>query len=188
MRRSEGTPHTEHPGKSSTNFPQQSTPQDTNSDDSVIKESEPTAEDKELAKELNPVGQVFCFLPLPKEERSASGLPVHVNGSFAVSQNRRHLKWPSVGQTVDGDPALLWNRCLLQEVLPLSYVDLILTATQCPDIVTPQKALAAVPNLVAVDEKWQVMLEPFFSRLFELLSVLHAPGWGRVEGGRGLCV
>ncbi|XP_033729334.1 sacsin-like [Pecten maximus] len=40
-------------------------------------------------------GHVFCFLPLPLEERSLTGFPVHVNGFFALSQNRRHVKWPS---------------------------------------------------------------------------------------------
>lgn len=73
-----------------------------------------------------PNGQVFCFLPLPMEQKSSTGLPVHVNGYFAISQNRRHLKWPTAGQNVRTDKTLLWNQCLLQEVLPKSYIELIL--------------------------------------------------------------
>ena len=33
-------------------------------------------------------GTIFCYLPLPIH----SGLPVHINGAFAVSSNRRHLQ------------------------------------------------------------------------------------------------
>lgn len=33
-------------------------------------------------------GTLFCYLPLPIH----SGLPVHVNGAFAVTSNRRNLK------------------------------------------------------------------------------------------------
>ena len=76
-------------------------------------------------EEEKPSGQIFCFLPLPLEKKSATGLPVHVNGYFSVSQNRRHLKWPTTGQNVKTDKSLLWNQCLLQEVLPRSYAELI---------------------------------------------------------------
>ncbi|KAK7488211.1 hypothetical protein BaRGS_00020518 [Batillaria attramentaria] len=79
-------------------------------------------------------GQLFCFLPLPPEKVSPTGLPVHVNGFFELSQNRRQVKWPSSGQGRESDPgdepamsddALLWNQLLVSEVLPLAYVTLI---------------------------------------------------------------
>ena len=130
-----------------------------------------------------PAGQIFSFLPLPIEERSASGLPVHVNGCFAISQNRRHLKWPSAGQTVDGtDPSLLWNLCLLRDVVPLSYVALVLAATRRPGV-GARRVHGALPNLMAVDEKWRCVLEPFYARLFEL-PVFHSllGGWRRCGG------
>ena len=93
--------------------------------------SEEKLDDKE---EESPQGQIFCFLPLPVEQRSATGLPVHVNGYFSISQNRRHLKWPTAGQNVKSDKSLLWNQCLLQEVVPKSYVELVLqviSSLQC---------------------------------------------------------
>ena len=83
-------------------------------------------DENKTAESETPSGHVFCFLPLPLEQKSATGLPVHVNGYFSVSQNRRHLKWPTAGQNVKTDKALLWNQCLLQEVLPNSYFQLIL--------------------------------------------------------------
>lgn len=120
---------------------------------------------------LNPKGQVFCFLPLPKEEKSASGLPVHVNGYFAISQNRRHLKWPSHGQKVEKDKSLLWNHCLLSEVLPLSYKELLVHAIRSAKV-SVHDVYLAIPNLVVVNEKWQVILEPLFRMLFGL-PVFH---------------
>lgn len=53
-----------------------------------------------------PTGQISCFLPLPKQKGSASGLSVHVNGYFSVSQNRRHIDWPSEGKRIEEDTSL----------------------------------------------------------------------------------
>ena len=41
----------------------------------------------------NSGGRMFCFLPLPTEDRAP--FCVHVNGTFAVSNNRRSLNWES---------------------------------------------------------------------------------------------
>ena len=35
-----------------------------------------------------PTGQIFCVLPLPQHDQSPTGLNFHVNGFFAVSQDR----------------------------------------------------------------------------------------------------
>ena len=73
-------------------------------------------------------GQLFCFLPLPPEKPSPTGLPVHVHGFFELSQNRRHLKWPTSEEAdTEGpvDDALVWNRLLITEVLPRAYVMLV---------------------------------------------------------------
>jgi sacsin len=40
-------------------------------------------------------GHVFCLMPLPLEGISLTGFPVHVNGYFSLSQNRRCVKWPT---------------------------------------------------------------------------------------------
>nr|XP_034318199.1 sacsin-like isoform X8 [Crassostrea gigas] len=72
-------------------------------------------------------GQLFCFLPLPFEEESSTGLPVHVNGFFSLDSNRQHIKWPSYDQTsskshLEND--MLWNVCMVQEILPIVYKEL----------------------------------------------------------------
>lgn len=73
-------------------------------------------------------GHVFCFLPLPKEGSKLTGLPVHVNGYFALSQNRHHLKQETdeqQGKRID-DKTILWNQNLIKDAIPRAYCRLIL--------------------------------------------------------------
>lgn len=56
------------------------------------------------------VGQGFCFLPLPIN----TGLPVNVNGTFAVMSNRKGL-WES-GLKHE------WNKALLQDPVVTAYI------------------------------------------------------------------
>ncbi|XP_060062513.1 sacsin-like [Ylistrum balloti] len=65
-------------------------------------------------------GQVFCFLPLPATSENYTGLPVHINGFFALSQDRHHVKWPTDDQTYRED-AQTWNRLLCEEVIAEAY-------------------------------------------------------------------
>ena len=81
------------------------------------------------------LGHLFCFLPLPVQKTSLTGLPVHINGSFALSQNRRHIKYPTAeqeDQEREGrklcDKFLLWNRYLQEEAIPKAYVAMVMTA------------------------------------------------------------
>lgn len=80
-------------------------------------------------------GHVFCSLPLPVQKTSLTGLPVHVNGFFALSQNRRYIKLPNAEQENQlktggrlTDKSLLWNKCLLEEAIPRAYSTIILEA------------------------------------------------------------
>ena len=81
-------------------------------------------------------GHVFCFLPLPVQKTSLTGLPVHVNGFFALSQNRRYIKTPNAEQEdlaeKEGrqltDKSLLWNQCLLEEAIPRAYATMLMAA------------------------------------------------------------
>ena len=76
-------------------------------------------------------GHVFCVLPLPVQKKSMTGLPVHVNGFFSLSQNRRHIKTPNADQEDQGKPndkSLLWNICLLEEAVPKAYATMIMEA------------------------------------------------------------
>ncbi|KAK2160900.1 hypothetical protein LSH36_125g03013 [Paralvinella palmiformis] len=154
-----------------------------------------TCDDDELAmsdslKQVGlskPDGQVFCFLPLPIEQKTPTGLPVHVNGYFAISQNRRHLKWPTKGNDVCSDNSILWNQCLLQELLPISYAELLLYGTHLAlstSIVSPEDIYYAIPDLVSVDQKWQFILENLFDSIFQhpvIYTKLGGGQWAMVE-------
>ena len=64
-------------------------------------------------------GTVFCYLPLPIH----SGLPVHINGAFAVASSRRHLK-----EKTEDDKACTeveWNNVLLNDSVCAAYLDLL---------------------------------------------------------------
>ena len=64
-------------------------------------------------------GTVFCYLPLPIH----SGLPVHINGAFAVASSRRHLQ-----QKTEDDKACAgveWNNVLLNDSVCAAYLDLL---------------------------------------------------------------
>ena len=93
-------------------------------------------------------GHVFCFLPLPVQTRSLTGLPVHVNGFFALSQNRRYIKSPNADQEDQErsgreltDKSLLWNRCLLEEAIPRAYATMILEAITEKSFFVPRTSI-----------------------------------------------
>ena len=56
-------------------------------------------------------GIAACFLPLPV----VTGLPVHVNGYFELSSNRRDI-WFGSDLAGAGKLRSQWNVCLLTEV------------------------------------------------------------------------
>lgn len=118
------------------------------------------------------LGHVFCFLPLPLQSESLTGLPVHVNGFFALSQNRRHVKWPSSENQENNDKSIQWNQHLCNEVLVDAYVEII---DMLKDITTedgrtsPDENIVycALPNIFLVHSHWSVILDPFYNILFD---------------------
>ena len=67
------------------------------------------------------VGQAFCFLPLPTE----TGLPVHINGFFELSSNRRDI-WHGRDMAGAGQLRSEWNVALLEDVVAPSYSQMLL--------------------------------------------------------------
>ncbi|CAH1789556.1 unnamed protein product [Owenia fusiformis] len=102
-----------------------------------------------------PQGHVSCVLPLPVTETSPSGLPVHVNGYFALDQNRAHLKWPTMDQQEENDPKLLWNTCVLTELVPKCYLQLVKNALQMQ--VKPEVIYRMLPDCDRVHDKWKIV-------------------------------
>lgn len=131
--------------------------------------------------DMQPDGQTFCVLPLPKEKKSSSGLPVHVNGYFSVGQNRRDLKWKTAGQQEDLDKDVAWNGSLLAEALPYCYVELIKRAIDLQGQDNHRMAIgnvyAAVPDMAHVDEKWKQIPEAML-RLLSKERWIHTTACG----------
>eukprot|EP01084_Bolivina_argentea_P059262 108182_1 len=59
-------------------------------------------------------GQMFTFLSLPID----NGLPIHCNGYFELSSNRRDLWWSN-----DGLLKYEWNKLLLNDVICDAYIE-----------------------------------------------------------------
>ena len=73
------------------------------------------------------IGRAYCFLSLPLK----NGLPVHCNGYFELSSNRRDLWWGD-GDDMTGSGSLryFWNMTLLQDVVCRCYVEVLQYAKQ----------------------------------------------------------
>ncbi|KAL3842998.1 hypothetical protein ACJMK2_020960 [Sinanodonta woodiana] len=118
-------------------------------------------------------GHVYCFLPLPQKTKSMTGLPVHVNGFFALSQNRRHIKWPSAEQDamhLHRDKSLMWNEKLLNEVLPEAYKILISEMVNEAEKNGNQEDLVkcvyeSIPRVDKVVDEWNAILPRLFRSL-----------------------
>ncbi|XP_021358916.1 sacsin-like [Mizuhopecten yessoensis] len=115
-------------------------------------------------------GQVFCFLPLPNTSENQTGLPLHVNGFFALSQDRHHVKWPPDDQTERMDPPQKWNRLLCEEVLVDAYVDTVeyvksLTVkdncTECDTNIV----YSILPTQKNIRPNWDAVFNPLCRRL-----------------------
>ncbi|XP_065548018.1 sacsin-like [Lathamus discolor] len=75
-------------------------------------------------------GRLCCFLPLPATDETATGLPVHASAPFALSDDRRHLRWPEEGE--EGEEDARWNTLLLLGLLPRLYSHMAAVATALP--------------------------------------------------------
>ena len=118
-------------------------------------------------------GRIFCFLPMPAEARS--NLPVHVNGTFGLSDDRRSLKWPGIERT--HDPAAEWNRTLVSELIPPCYVTLLLASR---DLMIGPEFYKAWPDVCSLqDTQWEPLLSKLFSVLLreEVIFCEAVGGW-----------
>ena len=66
-------------------------------------------------------GAAYCFLSLPV----STGLPVHMNGFFELSSNRRDVWQAGADMTGDGRTRAEWNAALMRSVIAPSYLRLL---------------------------------------------------------------
>ena len=118
------------------------------------------------------VGRVFCFLPMPIDP--SFPLPIYVNGTFGLSDDRRTLKWQSSER--QNDNAVEWNKVLVRDVVPQCYVLLIRYAIDSIQM-SYKEVYNIWPNLNAVKgTEW----EPLLSALFKLLTASDKIVWTSV--------
>jgi sacsin len=135
-----------------------------------------------------PEGHIFCFLPLPLEVESPTGLRHHVHGYFAIDDNRRHIKKRSAEQAGQKltDKHILWNEYLINTLLPRCLTALIGKVPDAPYITHQQKRDAIyslIPQLDTVKQPWKPLADAFLVVLPEL-AVFYSP----VTGGKFLPV
>ena len=109
---------------------------------------------------LNCTGSLFCYLPLPIH----SGLPVHINGAFAVASNRRSLK-----EKTEDDKACVeveWNNILLEDSVCAAYLDLLqdvgLSTQACSGI---NKFHSLWPKSCKVEKNCEPLARSFYEHL-----------------------
>ena len=106
-------------------------------------------------------GRVFCVLPMPLEV--SCNLPVHVNGTFSLNDERRELKWQSVERK--NDQSAQWNHLLVTQLLPPCYASLLLDHAKM--LLQPKQFCKAWPNTRKVrGTHWEGLLTPLLSALF----------------------
>ncbi|XP_019860001.1 PREDICTED: sacsin-like isoform X2 [Amphimedon queenslandica] len=105
-------------------------------------------------------GRIFCILPLPVENQAP--FHVHVNGTFAISSNRRSLKWEA--QERKGDEEGTWNKLLVEKCLPSCYFRLVSELMEL--LVDPSTVYSCWPDIERVNgTPWSGILDPFYQLL-----------------------
>ena len=119
-------------------------------------------------------GHLFCFLPLPIE----TGLPVHVNGAFAVQSNRRHL----CEQTEDDkySAKAKWNKALLQDAVALAYENLLLSLSE-----RPQNGMTSYTDLWPKSKDAMSVMFPLVQEFYDRVSKQEAQSIPLCSDGRG---
>ena len=133
-----------------------------------------------VALEVSPVqtgdcGRVFCVLPMPPDV--CCNLPVHVNGTFSLNDERRALKWQ--GLETRNDDKAKWNNLIVTHLLPLCYATLLLQHAKM--LLKPEDFYRAWPNVLSVrSTHWEGLLRPLLDALLSQAVV-----WSQEPGGGG---
>ncbi|XP_069765467.1 sacsin isoform X2 [Narcine bancroftii] len=121
-------------------------------------------------------GCLHFFLPLPNNEANKTGLPVHINAFFGLSDNRRHIKWVESDQRYD--EVAQWNELLIETVLPSAYCQLILDAIALTktSVLKPLSVYHLWPDLAKINhkERWVKITKEIIERLMKLNTLCLA--------------
>ncbi len=132
-------------------------------------------------------GKVFCFMPLPEN----TALPVHINGYFAVTDDRSRIKWP---QYDSNSVHAYWNKLLLSELIVPAYTVLmgcraalvgyqVTSNSPCSDVSTEPYAAWPVYEEVRNKVPWRDLVQP----VLQLALAMDVPLlWNPADGGKWL--
>ena len=118
-------------------------------------------------------GRAFCFLPLP----ASTHLPVHLNGLFELSSNRRDL-WHGKDLSGIGKKRADWNSALLSDGGAVAYVRLLVAATKVESL-SRDAFYALWPQQLNIPQPWDEVARSFY-HLIASEPVLWSPS----QGGR----
>lgn len=107
-------------------------------------------------------GHTFCALPLPVQAVSMTGLPVHINCTFALSEDRKELKWDDTFSESHKEDSVQWNELLVSNVLPKVYTDLIMYVRKHYD---EQLLFRCIPDPSEIDIKFKECVSKLFTNL-----------------------
>ena len=127
-------------------------------------------------RDLHTGGHIFCALPLPLLGTATTGLPVHVNGFFALGPDRKDLKWSSLSAECS-DKQILWNQFLISIVLPVAYLKLFRQLKLTG--LSTDKVYGSFPDTRVVDVKWKQLAISFYNKLLDIDCV-----WTNAKTGK----
>lgn len=120
-------------------------------------------------------GKIFCFLPLP----ASSCLPIHINGTFELSSNRRDL-WYGNDLLGIGKQRAMWNGTLLGCIIAPLYAQMLAEAAVN---LGPSDAFYRLwPQSMSILQEKEAMVAMVRPWLDALCDV--PVGYTRAEGGR----
>ena len=123
----------------------------------------------------NQFGRIFCSLPLPKE--ACAPFKICINGTFAISSNRRSLKWEAQERRDDHEGK--WNKLLIEKCLPYCYMELIKYLIRITSM-KPCEIYSCYPNVSLLEcTPWECLLKPLYTLMFSE-AVVHT----EANGGR----
>ncbi|XP_039392976.1 sacsin isoform X5 [Mauremys reevesii] len=108
----------------------------------------------------NSIGEVFCYLPL----RIKTGLPVHINGCFAVTSNRKEI-WKT-------DTKGRWNTLFMRHVIVKAYLEAlcVLRDMTVNGELADYSYYAVWPDPDSVHDDFSVICQGFYE------DIAHAKG------------
>ena len=104
-------------------------------------------------------GTVFCYLPLPIH----SGLPVHINGAFAVASNRRHLQ-----EKLEDDKScyrVKWNEVLMQDSVCYAFLSVLQDLTSVVPVGSSYKFHLLWPTISNVHHNCSPLMMSFYEQV-----------------------